>query len=120
MIEKKFISSPKEEGKKAITLFEVLKRSHLSLIQCQLLTGRTHQVRIHMNEISGGIVGDTVYTSSKKIKTIQNPEITNHIQKLNRIALHATKLCFIHPETKKEMVCTSPLPPPLQRILDDL
>ena len=114
---KKFIVSD-SEGKKAITLFKVLKekQDELALVEFQLLTGRTHQVRIHSNEIAGGLVGDQVYTSSKRIKNIRDPVLVEKIHSLKRIALHAVELVFIHPETKKEMTFHSPFPKELKTL----
>ena len=116
---KKFIVSD-SEGKTAVTLFKVLRnlQDELALVEFQLLTGRTHQVRIHSNEIAGGIVGDEVYTSSKRIKNINNPVLAEKISLLKRIALHAVELVFIHPETKKEMTFHSPFPKELKTLLD--
>ena len=116
---KKFIVSD-SEGKKAITLFKVLKKKQdeLALVEFQLETGRTHQVRIHSNEITGGIVGDEVYTSSKRINKISHSILVEKINSLKRIALHAVELVFTHPETKKEIIFQSPFPKELQTLLD--
>lgn len=118
---KKFIVSS-AEGKKSITLFKVLRKNQYgpALIEFQLLTGRTHQVRVHSNEISGGVLGDDVYTSLKRIKNIRNNTLIHKIKSLNRIALHAVELAFIHPENKKEVVFCSSFPKELQDILNCL
>ena len=112
---KKFMIS-ESEGKKSITLFKTLKKGEVSLVEFQLLTGRTHQVRLHSNQFSGGLLGDSVYASSKKIKHLTNSELTNQIQNLKRIALHAVELKFIHPLTQKEVQFKSPFPLELQKI----
>lgn len=115
---KKFIIS-ESEGKKACTLFKVIRKldSQLSLVEFQLLTGRTHQIRIHSTKFSGGLVGDSVYASSKKINKINNLDLVHKIQNLNRIALHALELVFIHPDTKKEMTLKSCFPKELSELL---
>ena len=116
---KKFIRHP-SEGKKAVTLFKILQKdSHLAFVEFQLITGRTHQARLHSLEFSGGIVGDSVYSSSKKIKKVRDSSLAEKIKNLKRIALHAARLSFIHPETKKEVHFKAPLPQELQEILDD-
>lgn len=114
---KKFISHPKE-GRRSVTLFKVLEKKELILIQCQLLTGRTHQVRIHSLEISQGIVGDIVYANPQAVKSIKESHLLKKIQELNRIALHAVSLKFIHPNTKKETTFHAPFPKVLKNLLE--
>jgi 23S rRNA pseudouridine1911/1915/1917 synthase len=111
------------KGKKAITnyktieIFENNKVPTLSLVECKLETGRTHQIRVHMNYKGNSIVGDDKY--KKKYKKLKNvdPTIQNSISKLNRQFLHAKTLGFIHPSTKKEMIFSTILPPELNNIL---
>jgi len=80
-------------GKLAITNYSVKKKSDTaSLIECQLLTGRTHQIRVHMKSLGNPILGDPIYSRTAK----QNVQVP-------RLMLHAWKLSFIHPETKEEM-----------------
>jgi 23S rRNA pseudouridine1911/1915/1917 synthase len=80
-------------GKLAITNYSVKKKSDgASLIECHLLTGRTHQIRVHMKSLGNPILGDPIYSRAAK----QNTQVT-------RLMLHAWKLSFIHPETRKEM-----------------
>ena len=114
---KKFVSHSKE-GRKSITLFKVLEKKELALIQCQLITGRTHQARIHSLEISQGIVGDAVYARPQAVQSIKEQNLLKKIQDLNRIALHAASLGFIHPETKKEMTFHAPFPKILKELLE--
>ena len=115
------VSSSK--GKKAITnyktleIFENQKTATLSLVECKLETGRTHQIRVHMNYKGNSLVGDDKY--KKKYKQLKNidPDIQNSITKLNRQFLHAKTLGFIHPSTTKEMIFSSVLPQDLNNIL---
>ena len=114
------------KGKKAITNYETLeifeneKSPTLSLIECKLETGRTHQIRVHMNYLGNSILGDTKY--KKKYKKIKNIDIklNNLITNLNRQFLHAKTLGFIHPKTNEEMVFSSILPQELEIILKTL
>lgn len=86
------------EGKEAVTHVHVLERfKHNTLVQCKLETGRTHQIRVHMQYIRHPIVGDPVYGYRKQ-------EI-----KANGQILHAYQLTFVHPRTKEEMTFTCPL-----------
>ena len=111
------------KGKKAITnyktleIFENQKTPTLSLVECKLETGRTHQIRVHMNYKGNSLVGDDKYKKKyKKLKNI-DLDIQNSITKLNRQFLHAKTLGFIHPRTKKEMIFSSLLPQDLNNIL---
>ncbi|NMN67019.1 ribosomal large subunit pseudouridine synthase D [Candidatus Pelagibacter ubique] len=115
------VSSSK--GKKAITnyktieVFENDKTPTLSLVECRLETGRTHQIRVHMTHMGNSIMGDGKYKKKyKKLKNIDT-NLENLIYKLNRQFLHAQTLGFIHPKTNKEMVFTSILPQELENIL---
>ena len=99
----------KEKGKMAITnyktlkIFQNLNLPKISLIECQLETGRTHQIRVHMNFKGNSILGDKSYGKTKrKFKKI-DPSLEKIINNFNRQALHAKSLGFIHPKTKKEM-----------------
>lgn len=86
-----------EEGKLAITHYRLLKsNAQFSLLELELETGRKNQIRVHMQETGTPVTGD------KKYGARYNP--------LNRLALHAFKLRFIHPETKKEMNFETPFP----------
>ena len=115
-----------KKGKKAITNYktiETFENKHvptLSLLECKLETGRTHQIRVHMNYLGNSIVGDDKYKKKfKKLKNI-NPLIEEKILKLDRQFLHAKTLGFIHPKKKKELFFNSILPQELEIILKTL
>ena len=99
----------KEKGKMAITnyktikVFQNLNLPKISLIECQLETGRTHQIRVHMNFKGNPIVGDKSYGKSKKKFKKVDIKIENKINNFNRQALHAKSLGFLHPKTKEEV-----------------
>ena len=113
-------------GKKAITnyktieVFENKNVPTLSLLECELETGRTHQIRVHMNYLGNSIVGDDKY--KKKYQKLKNIDIgmESLISKLNRQFLHAKTLGFIHPKTDEEMVFSSILPQELNNLLKTL
>ena len=115
------VSSSK--GKKAITnyntieVFENKNTPTLSLLECKLETGRTHQIRVHMNYLGNSIVGDDKY--KKKFKRIKNidPLLEKNLVSLNRQFLHAKTIGFIHPKKNKEMIFNSILPQELEKIL---
>ena len=111
------------KGKRAITnyktieIFENNKIPTLSLVECRLETGRTHQIRVHMTHMGNSIMGDGKYKKKyKKLKNIDT-NLENLIYKLDRQFLHAQTLGFIHPRTNEEMTFTSILPQELENIL---
>jgi 23S rRNA pseudouridine1911/1915/1917 synthase len=111
------------KGKRAITnyktleIFENDKTPTLSLVECRLETGRTHQIRVHMTYMGNSIMGDGKYKKKyKKLKNIDT-NLENLIYKLDRQFLHAKTLGFIHPKTDKEMIFSSILPQDLENIL---
>ena len=111
------------KGKKAITNYKTLetfendKTPTLSLIECKLETGRTHQIRVHMSHKGNNILGDKKYKKKfKKLKNIDK-KLENLIYKLDRQFLHAKTLGFKHPTTEEELEFTSILPQELENIL---
>ena len=111
------------KGKKAITnyktieIFESDDTPTLSLLECKLETGRTHQIRVHMNYLGNSIIGDDKY--KKKFKKVKNihPLLEKNLMKLNRQFLHAKTIGFVHPTKNKEMIFSSILPKELEKIL---
>ena len=99
----------KEKGKISITNYKTLKifqnldLPKISLLECKLETGRTHQIRVHMNFKGNSILGDKSYGKSKKKFKKINLNIEKKINNFNRQALHAKSLGFIHPTTKKDI-----------------
>ena len=103
-------------GKVAITNYttlEIYKGTHLpdiSLVECKLETGRTHQIRVHLAHKKNPILGDQMYGSKiRKIRDI-DPELQKIIEGINFQALHAQSLGFIHPKTEEELFFTTKLP----------
>ena len=111
-------------GKKAITNYKTIKVFNLkdipkiSLIECELETGRTHQIRVHLNHIGIPIIGDPLYGTGFKSKVNKyESQIVNLFSNLNnRQALHAYKLGFEHPSSKKNMVFKTEFPKDLGEI----
>lgn len=98
-----------KNGKEAVTHYRVLERfGNATYIECQLETGRTHQIRVHMASIGHPLLGDTTYGSSK------NPY---HLQGQ---ALHAMVIGFLHPVTNTYMEFTAPLPEYFLKLLEKL
>ena len=112
-----------KKGKRAITNYntiEIFENKHvptLSFLECKLETGRTHQIRVHMNYLGNSIVGDDKYKKKfKKLKNI-NPFIEEKLLKLDRQFLHAKTIGFLHPKKNKELIFHSILPQELEIIL---
>ena len=123
---RQLMSVRKEKGKIAITNYKTLKvfqnlnLPKISFIECQLETGRTHQIRVHMNFKGNSIIGDKSYGRLKrKFKKIDK-SIEKIINNFNRQALHAKSLGFIHPRTKKEVFFEANRPKDFNLLLKSL
>jgi 23S rRNA pseudouridine1911/1915/1917 synthase len=88
----------------------------LTLANVAIHTGRTHQIRVHLSAIGHPVVGDALYGGVHR----RVPGDLRAVNHLDRPFLHATRLVFKHPEDERRMEFTSPLPPDLQRVLDEL
>jgi len=112
-----------DAGRHAVTHYRVLERfGYVTLVECRLETGRTHQIRVHMSYIGHPLFNDeryggdtirkgTVYAKYKQF-------INNCFDILPRQALHARMLGFVHPLTNEEMIFESPLPPDFVAVMD--
>tara|TARA_Y100000590_G_scaffold439226_1_gene562988 strand:+ start:18069 stop:19049 length:981 start_codon:yes stop_codon:yes gene_type:complete len=111
------------KGKKAVTNYKTLEVFEneniptLSLVECKLETGRTHQIRVHMSYKNNYILGDKKYKKKfKKFKNVE-PEVEKLIYNLERQFLHAKELGFIHPQNGKKLIFKSNLPHELENIV---
>ena len=112
-----------EKGKEAITHYKVLKRYHyVSLIECKLETGRTHQIRAHMKHIGHPLFNDETYGGNRLIKGTPTSKyktfIDNCFELMPRQALHAKTLGFTHPQTKKWMQFDTELPDDFKAVIN--
>ena len=109
-------TNPDQQGKKAITHYKFLKPlgAGLSLIQCKLETGRTHQIRVHLSELGHPIVGDLIYGTSVRLKSVESVQLREQIRCMKRIGLHAAELGFTHPKTKMKLSFAATWPEDLQ------
>lgn len=117
--ERKKFSSKVSEGKVAITNYQVLAtyKKDLSLVSLRLETGRTHQIRVHLNDMGHPIVADWFYCNTTRLKSIGSSELKHKIQSLDRFALHAAELGFVHPITKENLLFKAPPPDSLEELL---
>ena len=110
-------------GKTAITHYKILESyKYVSLIECKLETGRTHQIRVHMKHIGNTVFGDKDYGGDKVLKNSANTKFKQFVEECfricNRQALHAKSLSFTHPTTKKLMEFESDLPEDMKKVLE--
>ncbi|SJM72487.1 Ribosomal large subunit pseudouridine synthase D [Psychrobacter piechaudii] len=99
-------------GKPAVTHIMTITplNENYSLLDVQLETGRTHQIRVHLSHIGHPIIGDDVYGNRQQLRAGLTQEQRDAIQNFPRQALHAYQLGFIHPETGEDIEVTAPLP----------
>ena len=115
-------------GREAITHFEVLKtwpkgaaEPVASLLRCQLETGRTHQIRVHLAHIGHPLLGDRIYGAHFASKSAKLPDLARQaLEYLARQALHAALLGFAHPTTGKHLIFHSEPPPDFAKLQEAL
>jgi len=111
------------QGKFAVTHYRVLRRfGYVTLVECVLETGRTHQIRAHFRHIKHPLFNDTLYGGSKILKGTTFTKYTQFVQNCfalcQRQMLHARTIGFIHPITKEKFSFSSHLPPDMQAVID--
>jgi 23S rRNA pseudouridine1911/1915/1917 synthase len=112
-----------EHGKHAVTHYKVLKSyGYVSLIECRLETGRTHQIRAHMKYLGHPLFSDERYGGSRILKGTTSGSykkfVENCFELLPRQALHAKSLGFEHPVSREKMFFDSPLPDDMGQVLE--
>jgi 23S rRNA pseudouridine1911/1915/1917 synthase len=120
---KMYIFQDGEEGKHAITHYKVLEKlGYVTLIECKLETGRTHQIRVHMEYIGHPIFNDEKYGGNRILKgttfTKYKQFVANCFSLMPRHALHARSLGFVHPATKNEVYFESSLPEDMSQVIE--
>jgi len=105
-------------GRPALTRFRTLQPlAGAALVECRLSTGRTHQIRVHLDAIGHGVLGDPVYGARSARLA---PALAAASTAIGRQALHAVELAFAHPDTGDALRFHSPLPADIQAALDAL
>lgn len=112
-----------EIGKSAVTHYRILERfGYVTLVECILETGRTHQIRAHMKHIGHPLFGDERYGGTEILRGQRSSTykafIQNCFKACNRQALHARTLGFVHPTTGRQMDFTSDLPNDMRQLID--
>ncbi len=104
-------------GRSALSLYTARRRFDLfTLLDVELKTGRTHQIRVHLSWLRHPVVGDEVYGGGRD-NTVRDPKLKAQIRKLGRHFLHAEQLGFRHPSTDKPMKFKAPLPGELEELV---
>jgi len=107
-------------GRSALSLYRVRRRyQRFTLLDVELKTGRTHQIRVHLSWLKYPVVGDETYGGGRD-NTVQDAQLRARIRNLGRHFLHAEKLGFTHPLTAAPMQFAAPLPEELQSLLADV
>src|SRR5688572_28352783 len=107
-------------GRSALSLFRVRRHfARFTLLDVELKTGRTHQIRVHLAWLKHPVVGDETYGGGRD-NTVQNARLRAHVRNLGRHFLHAEKLAFTHPQTNKRVEFNSPLPLELSELLKEV
>ena len=107
-VRQKMAVSREESARPAQTLYKVLKRfRYTTLLEVKIITGRTHQIRVHMQHLGHAVVGDPLYGV-----------IPSATPRQGRMALHASKIEFLHPKTGKLMKLESPIPAEMKAMID--
>jgi 23S rRNA pseudouridine1911/1915/1917 synthase len=108
-------------GREAITIYSLRKQYHdFTLLDVQLMTGRTHQIRVHMAHINHPVVGDPLYGGRKRFPAQATEELRELFRQFTRQALHASKLAFKQPESGELLSFEAPLPDDFQSLLNAL
>lgn len=110
-----------ESGKPAVTHYRILQKfSAHTLVKLILESGRTHQIRVHLAHIHYPIVGDPVYGGRLKIPANCSSNLQAALKNFKRQALHARRLALKHPRTGKLMEWEAPIPPDMQKLIQEL
>lgn len=111
-VDRKRMSVYSRRGKDALTYWKVLERyGPLAFVELRIRTGRTHQIRVHMNSIGHPVLGDNIYGNSvKRLQGIQDTRLRSQIRSMKRQALHAGRISFLHPATGRQVTFEAPLP----------
>lgn len=121
-VDRKKMSTVSAKGREAETLWRVkIRYTGATLLELELKTGRTHQIRVHCTSMRHPIIGDDVYTYGKRGKKMQNDTpLGTLLKSAGRQMLHARHLSFTHPVEQRAMSFTAPIPEDMQRLMDGL
>ena len=108
----------REDGRDAVTHYRLRERFRAhTLLECRLETGRTHQIRVHMQHLKHPIIGDPLYGGPLKLPKGATPELVETLRGFKRQALHAETLEFAHPVGGEPVRCSAPMPADMQALV---
>jgi len=111
----------REDGRDAVTHYRVRERFRtMTLVECRLETGRTHQIRVHMAYVRHPLVGDPQYGGLLKLPKGASPELVEALRGFRRQALHAERLEFLHPKSGKTIAVEAERPADMETLLTAL
>ena len=108
----------RSHGRSALSLWKVRKRfEKFTLLNVEIKTGRTHQIRVHLMSVNHPVVGDETYNGGRD-KTVKDLTVRQAIVDLGRFFLHAERLNFTHPTTSERLEFYVPMPPELKNLIE--
>ena len=126
-VDRKRMATTTRQGRDAETIWKVRERfAGITLLELNLKTGRTHQIRVHCATMGYPVVGDPVYRPRKLFADLKNmlpdlpPAVVTAVKSISRQMLHAWQLGFTHPAEKKFLIFESPLPPDMADVINFL
>lgn len=120
-VDRKKMSTKSRRSKEALTSWQVCERYGIAtLLNVDIVTGRTHQIRVHLTASGYPVVGDSMYGNPKRANTVGNPLLRGRLKAMKRQALHAGEIGFVHPISFQNMAFSSPLPGDIKELCDFL
>ncbi len=120
-VDRKKMSTGSRRSKEALTRWQVEERyTAAALLHVSIVTGRTHQIRVHLAAAGYPVVGDNVYGNPKRANAIADTSLRAKLKAMKRQALHAGEIGFVHPVTHQNVVFSSPLPDDIKELCDFL
>jgi 23S rRNA pseudouridine1911/1915/1917 synthase len=120
-VDRKKMSTGSTRGKEAFTRWQVYERYGVAtLLDVDIVTGRTHQIRVHLTALGYPVVGDNVYGNPRRANAIAHTFLRATLQSMKRQALHAERISLVHPVTLQDLSFYSPLPHDMAKLCSTL
>jgi 23S rRNA pseudouridine1911/1915/1917 synthase len=119
--DRKKMSTGSRRGREAATCWQMQERyGAATLLEVDIETGRTHQIRVHLHAIGHPVVGDSVYGGARRVNAVAEPALRAALKTMKRQALHAARLSFSHPLTGEWLSFAAPLPADMAQLCNAL